>query len=396
MDAFNIAERLGKISRSSVVLDSDRCLHSKDKFSECEACFDVCPVKAISQTKPPELNIEDCINCLACLSVCPLGAYRADDAIPSLLRCANRAHVDSIDLLCNYHSNPGDGSNGSELGILVHGCLASLGSAAYLSLALLNFKHITIRDDDCKSCELHSLNEYLQRNVERAQFLLSIWGGCELKLSTAGDLEGTATERPLWNADNPPLSRRDLFRFASSQGRRAVARSLSEEAASSDHLLGRERMREIAAIDHLLEENPSNQDIKLDGMGYVMLSISDRCSACEACVRICPTVALQVKCDKRNFQLIFSPRICIACDACQHACSESAIDKDTSPTFQQIFNQGTSIKLFETELNQCEKCGSWIPARPDVTLCSLCAYRRENPFGSKLPSGLFPRMKKDD
>ena len=385
MNKFNIAEHLGKINQSSVVLISDRCLHTKYKYSDCEACFDICPVNAIKQTKPPMLNIEDCINCLACLPICPMGAYRADDAIPSLLRCANRAQVDNIDLVCNYHSNPYEGIDGSELGIRLRGCLASLGSAAFLSLSLFNFKHITIRIDECESCELHSLQTYIQRNVKRAQFLLSIWDERTLTLSIANNPKTTSIERPLWDADNPPLSRRDLFRFASSQSRLAIARSLNKDVDSHKHLLGQERKRELSAIDHLLKENPANHNFTLEGMGYSMLSITEKCNACEACARICPTGAISVKREENHFQLLFSPRTCISCDICQRICFVSAIEIDTAPTFQQIFPQSTSISLFETELIFCENCGSRIPAQLDATLCSICAQRQQNPFGSKLP-----------
>lgn len=385
MNKFNIAEQLGKIDRSSVVLDSDRCLDTKYKYSDCEACFDICPVNAIKQTKPPILNTEDCLNCLACLPICPAGAYRADDAIPSLLRCANRAQVDNIDLVCNHHPNPDEGVDGSELGIRVRGCLAGLGSATFLSLSLFNFKRITIRNDECESCELHSLHTYIQRNVKQAQFFLSNWDECKVEISMANNPKTTSAERPLWDADNPPLSRRDLFHFASSQSRLAIARSLNKDVYSSKHPLGQERRRELAAIDQIMEENPANHDFKLEGMGYSLPSISEKCTACEACARICPTGAIRVERDENHFQLLFSPRACIACDICQRICLVSAVKIDTAPTFQQIFPQFTSIILFETVLIYCENCGSRIPAQLDATLCSICAQRRQNPFGSKLP-----------
>ena len=90
MSLFSIAERFSSLDFSTLKMDQERCLHSQDRFSGCQACFEICPVGAITPGKPPSLNPEKCAKCLACLMVCPVGAYRADDEFTPLLAAAKR------------------------------------------------------------------------------------------------------------------------------------------------------------------------------------------------------------------------------------------------------------------------------------------------------------------
>jgi ferredoxin len=157
MDLVSAAERLAAIDRSEVAFDQKGCLHSRDKFSECTACFEVCPLDAIQPGKPPGFDYGSCDNCLACLPVCPAGAFSADDALPSLLNCAARAESRSIELVCELHPQPDMGLPGSMLGVQVRACLVGLGPGAYLGLAALGFERIIARTDHCEDCPLGAL-----------------------------------------------------------------------------------------------------------------------------------------------------------------------------------------------------------------------------------------------
>ena len=92
MSLLDAAERFASLDRSQVLLDAKRCLHSQDRGSECAACFDICPVNAITASKPPALAAEACQGCFACIPACPTGAYRVDDDVSSLINCVT--HVD--------------------------------------------------------------------------------------------------------------------------------------------------------------------------------------------------------------------------------------------------------------------------------------------------------------
>ena len=203
MSLLDAAERFASLDRSQIVLDTKRCLHSQDQYSECRACFSICPVNAITIGKPPALNSELCQACVACIPVCPVGAYRADDDVPDLLNCATHIEDQSIELLCGLHPHPESGHSDAELiGIKIRGCLAGLGTGAYLTLAALGLTHIISRTDACSACQWHSLGSEISEQAERANQFLSTWG----KNDTVSCMDGieSPVERVLWNAKNPP------------------------------------------------------------------------------------------------------------------------------------------------------------------------------------------------
>ena len=99
MNLFNIADRFAALDRSDVVLDTKRCLHSLYRFSDCKACYDICPVDAITPGKVPGLDSTKCQTCLACLPVCPVGAFTADDGVASLLNAVTHLEGGTLELL---------------------------------------------------------------------------------------------------------------------------------------------------------------------------------------------------------------------------------------------------------------------------------------------------------
>lgn len=48
-----------------------------DKCIACGTCKDECPVEAISEGNPYEIDPAKCIDCGACASVCPVEAIEA-------------------------------------------------------------------------------------------------------------------------------------------------------------------------------------------------------------------------------------------------------------------------------------------------------------------------------
>jgi ferredoxin len=195
-------------------------------------------------------------------------------------------------------------------------------------------------------------------------------------------------ERPVWNATNPPVSRRDLFRTLTHQGQATIARVIQDEPTKSDHRPCRDRLRLLGAIAHL--PDPVSTDISgLGGMGFATLSSSEDCVACGTCARACPTHALQfVKTENDSaFTLSLSIKNCIGCDICARVCTSKTLKVDHTPAFAQIFGADMLI-LREGGLVKCEQCGTLIAARPGIRLCQFCDFRQTHPFGSMLVPGI--------
>jgi len=389
VNLFDVADRFASLDRSDVMLDSKRCLHSLFRFSDCKACLEICPVDAILPGKVPGLDSTKCETCLACLPVCPVGAFAADDAVASLLNAVTHLQGGELELLCEKNQQAELGFTETSTGIRVRGCLAGLGTGAFLALAAIGLERIIVRMDACSACKWESLSSQVQAQVTQANQLLVGWGKTEIITCVSG--LDSPVDRPLWKSTNPPISRRDLFLFAARQGQIAIARSIENGQPQSSHRPGRDHLRMAGAITHF-PVPVSPESINLSGMGFASVSTSEACVACGTCARACPTNALQFKKNENetSFTLSLSVRNCIGCGMCIHVCTSKTLSMDRSPAFARVFSEQTVI-LMEGELIKCEQCGVLIAARPDVHLCQFCDYRRSHPFGSmQVPGTITP------
>ena len=384
MSFFSVAEQLAALDRSAVVLDTKRCLRSEDQFSVCEACFDICPVNAIIPGRPPSLDSKKCERCLACLTVCSVGAFHADDTVASLLNCAARVKSSPVELICSRHPHPETGAV-EGLGIRVKGCLSGLGVGAYLMLASMGLEKIVVRTDACKECAWAGLQKRVEKQVSQARLFLAAWDKADSIVCKLNDEK--ITRRPVWDSENPPLTRRDMFRMLAQQGKVAIAHSMENGQTSNSGEPGRDRLRLLLAVKRMPMAETDTK-LPLGPLSFAFITISDACDACGVCGRACPTGALQFE-KKENeifYALEFNGLNCIGCDVCAHVCASSALSIDHNPRYLQIFGKDT-ITLREGELMRCQSCHALIVKREGNGLCSLCEYRRENPFGSALPPG---------
>jgi ferredoxin len=382
LSLFAAAERFASIDRSQVLLDTKHCLHSQDQYSECAACFSICPVEAITVGKSPVLNTEVCQSCLACIPVCPVGAYRADDDVADLLNCATHVEDQPVELLCGLHPQPETGTDSETIGIRIHGCLAGLGTGAYLTLSALGLLRILPRTDACRACKWQTLSPEIHHQTERANRFLSAWDRGDT--ITCMDKIESPVERALWDAKNPPLSRRDLFRMMARQGQVVMARAMENGVTASRQQPGRDRLRLLSAVSHLAKPS-GNTDLK--ELSFATVAISESCTACGVCGRACPTEALRFEKndDEMTFSMTFSAQNCIGCDLCEHVCLPSAITLNHAPTFEQVFDVKETIMVKSAPMVRCERCRTWMAAREGVKICPVCEYRRTHPFGSMLP-----------
>jgi ferredoxin len=395
MDLLTAAERIASMDRSPLELKTNECLHTLDKFATCEACFNLCPVEAIIPGKPPSLDTDECQTCLACLPACPVSAYTAVDVVPSLLNCVTRANVKSIELICEAHPGGENGPTGSELAIRVRGCLSSLGTGTYLILLAMGLENIYIRLDACDQCPWSSLQSIIEDQIITAKYISKPWDYSRKFITIHDGSMAEEVERPLWKAENPPVSRRDLFRLSSYIAQPEILQSLSSEQSDiGNQRLSQDRRRIIAAMAHFPEIDEYDEVLTLDKMGFYEISISEGCTACGVCARACPTSALEFK-TKNNaqFWLLFNPLACIACDICIHICLENVIELNSKTTFDYIFNSEIPLSLHAGELTRCQKCNALMNAKSGSKLCSICEFRRKNPFGSAFPPGYKPPLK---
>lgn len=387
MNLLALAEQWGEaLEQTAVTYLQERCLHTLDKFAACTACQTICPVDAIQFGPPPVFAANVCQQCRACLPVCPVGAYTADDEVDALLKCAAHLNTPTCEVVCGLHPGVGLGDPAATA-VRVRGCLAGLGVGAYLGLVNQGFEPVIARMDACADCPWAVLQEQIETQVAQAQDILAGW---ELDGALVCGLPETVTlqKRPFWNADSPPISRRDLFRWRKDKKH---TESQKEMGIGQNNPF-RERLRILQAFHKL--PPPAHDESLLQGLGFALITVNDDCTACGICARACPTGALQMAADNVSFQLLFTLQACIDCHVCRHFCTPEAIIINPADQYDQIFNGDADQILQAGDLTRCAKCNTPFAARTGARLCPTCEFRRQNRFGTAIPSGLAATLNK--
>lgn len=388
MNLIRLVEQLAATEEDFLILDAAGCLHSHDRFSDCAACFDVCPVGAIEPGRPPRLDPEACVKCRACLPVCPVGAYAGPDEVPDLINCAAVLGRKRIELLCGRNPNKERGPKSAEAAIQLRGCLAGVGAGAYLLLSAGGLEAVDVRLDGCADCAWSSLVGEIEEQVAQARQLLTLWDRAEC-VNVVEEGGKSWQPRPVHRAESPPVSRRDLFR------RLREGSESAERPVADGYRPFHERLRTLTAIEQL----PAPPDLSRaipESAGFAAVSISEECVACGTCARGCPTGALQVEQDETHFWHTFMAATCLACEVCVHLCAEDAITLDRMPTLDCLCAPEPSERitvLEKREIVRCARCkATFAPSVSGQKLCRVCNFRRQNPFSATLPPSVARRL----
>jgi len=387
VNALDVAARLISSDDELLVTHFERCLHQISVEANCEACLQVCPTEAITKGDSLVFDKASCAGCLACVPACPTGVFTTKSQLAGLLRCAAHSPTAEIELLCEFHPSCSGGQGGNPA-VRVRGCLAGLGTGAYLCLLEAGVSTITLRCEECSTCSLSTLRAAIDKAVNDTLGLLN--GESEASIVIQDQPADTIPDEtgPLWNADNPPISRRELFQLTTRKGTLLAIEALGERVEASGKTVGAERLRLNAGLQRLGSTQRIRMDAALELFGYATVALSDDCTACAACARVCPTGALAFKEADDRFTLAFKPELCIACELCSKVCFQNAIELETNLTAGQLAHTPTVVTLLEGQRKKCYRCGGWFLASGNVDLCPVCIFRSQNPFSSKLPPGL--------
>ncbi|MCC7360713.1 MAG: 4Fe-4S dicluster domain-containing protein [Anaerolineales bacterium] len=380
MNLASVADRLAAVDRRAVAFDPRRCLHTADRFAECAACQSVCPLGAIRPGAPPSLDAAACAGCFACLPACPTGAFTADDAAAPLLECAARVELRRLEVVCARHPAPERGLSPEHTAVQVRGCLAGLGVGALVALAALGVEEIVLRAEACAGCAWAGLSDRVRANAAQAQTLLAPSGRAH-RLTVLAEGASPAVARPVFQADNPPLSRRDLFRLAARRGQVALARAINQGRPASAPQPPRERVRLTQALAALPSASGSDPATPL-GPGFGSLHVSADCNACGVCPRACPTAALTFeRTDPPAYRLLFRAADCLGCGACRRVCASASVTINAQPAFAAVFGASAPVELRAGPLVRCGGCHAWVATVDSRGLCAPCAARRARPLG---------------
>lgn len=112
--------------------------------------------------------------------------------------------------------------------------------------------------------------------------------------------------------------------------------------------------------------------------------ISSGCTACNTCVRACPSDALALERDDEVVRLAYRAAGCIGCNQCIDLCPADALDAPVLLSWPALLARDDVVVLEEMVTRQCERCRATFSGGVG-DLCEVCAARRANPFASMLP-----------
>lgn len=377
--------------RPAVTVNAERCVRSKDRNADCDLCVQRCPTDAISLENGVSVDPETCIHCGLCLHTCPVGVFDGNDGVYKLLYAAEQlVEKEHVEVACGHHPTVEQGDPKADAVLRTQGCLTSFGPSAYLGLLAMDVERVTVRLDACADCPAHELCGAVKENVQQAQDMLAAHDEAN-RLQTVEETPRRKRKRPVYDTNNPNLSRRGLFRMLSMQEQTTASDIAPRHAKqiAGDAGPPRERRRIRNALHHLF----GSDDVTLpSGQGFVDFDVTDDCTACGLCAKICPNDAMRFESDDGTFHIHFDAAQCTDCGLCTSLCTPDALRRNEFVSWLDVAREGAK-EIKSGELHECRKCHVSYSGDYNDGLCPVCSFRRQSPFGSRLPADLKEQVR---
>ncbi len=317
-------------------LNRKSCLNNMQNRHPCHICRKVCPNGVFDEDEPAW---ELCDNCHVCVSACPTRCI-APAALTSAKLLESCSHLsDKVSLSCQKYEGNTD---------LSAPCLASYPWEMLAFFAISGKTEIYC--GDCNNCSLSKLYPLFE---ETCRELKAFLGEERMHRSISFSKENRNAARV--------MSRRESFAVLFSKSKASIAGLLpAADTLIPDGSLWRQ------LLFHRLEQLPGTVSCN-----FLIPSITEKCSLCNLCTKLCPTHALhriQDKQDSEIWHLALIPRRCTGCGLCSQICKEKAM---TAPQYHPL-RQSAQPQIFSRKMCKCERCGEPAVQLSSSGLCPLC------------------------
>jgi len=358
------------VSDTQLIFYPKNCLNVKRPYAlPCRRCIYLCPHEAISEktedTVRKEISSAKCTDCGICMAVCPSDGFvdRNMDDLQTYLFAAG-----PVILNC-----PAARPRGHEIA-----CLGMFDQDAWSTLMLLSAeKDVTIITGDCGGCidrracalSVGVFKEVLSRWPEQHNVKIEIAPDDDSIApddgSIAPDDDSIAPDDDSYVRKAPEKSPRKPSRLRQLRGRRREQLNSGLPALIAEETKPIPRTR--TWLLEALRPNPARK------IPCQALRVSEECTGCGLCVRICPQEAIRLDRSDGADRLFYKAVFCVRCGRCVESCGSKALTLEYVP-LSGAYMEG-SILLCAMTPRFCEVCGRQIYHKLEPGLCLTCAAK---------------------
>ncbi len=343
-------------SHAPLTVHAERCVHQRIAHSSCQACVDICPRTAwMHDDDGLSLDSDICDHCGQCVAACPHEALSIPEPAP---------HVVDRSLILACERVAGSRAP-SAVGVVA--CLHALSADWVIQQTRRHHcDRVQLASADCSTCD----------RAPRGQSLVQRWQPVAQRLGPSAPrlerISPTQWQERTSDAHAPDLARRRLF------GRILAPRpSASAPAAmtvSADMTSQRGNLVSHLAEHPLARIKPTLWELEIDPL---------RCTACMACVRLCPQGALEHHSDQLPPDGVESIALrharCTGCGLCTQVCEHAAITIHEPDATAGVAQRPQTLALEALVCSQC-KAPFHLPAgklsdnaKAHCPICPICS-----------------------